>query len=538
VWASGGTWTGYGYDADGLITSAGSEIVTLDAASGFVTGTTLGSTSDLHVADTYGAASSYSLKFGSNPLYSYSLVRDAVGRITDKVETVDGTTTTYSYARDPAGHLQQVKIDGTVVATYAWDSNGNRLSVTTPGGTTAATYGADDRLTSFGTTTYAFGLAGDLQTKTEGTDTTTYHYDAFGNLLTVQRPAKALIEYVIDGGGRRVGKKVAGVLQRGWLYGDALRPLAELDGFGNVVATFVYGVHGGVPDYLVKGGVNYRVVSDVNGSVRLVVNAATGAIAQRIDYDAFGVVTNDTNPGFQPFGFSGGLYDSDTGLVRFGTRDYDAATGRWTRKDPSGFVGGDGNLFAYAYGDPVTNVDRDGHFAVAAPVVVAEGLALAGAAVAATAAAVYGGKAVGDFARNQYAKAMGLTATTAAATSLASTMAAPLGGVCLSVSANKAQGKKCEDAWRQFLNDEFGDDYNFLEQVFVAVVNGGIRFVDFLVQHKISGDIVGALEVKSGGAYRSNEQFDKDVRMEYDGGRIPQLAGKLAKFATVVVNCR
>jgi RHS repeat-associated protein len=49
---------------------------------------------------------------------------------------------------------------------------------------------------------------------------------------------------------------------------------------------------------------------------------------QRIDYDEFGVVTNDNNAGFQPFGFAGGLYDADTKLVRFGARDYDAEAGR------------------------------------------------------------------------------------------------------------------------------------------------------------------------------------------------------------------
>jgi hypothetical protein len=42
-----------------------------------------------------------------------------------------------------------------------------------------------------------------------------------------------------------------------------------------------------------------------------------------IDYDEFGNVTNDTAPGTIPFGFAGGLYDKDTGLVRFGARDYD-----------------------------------------------------------------------------------------------------------------------------------------------------------------------------------------------------------------------
>jgi RHS repeat-associated protein len=45
----------------------------------------------------------------------------------------------------------------------------------------------------------------------------------------------------------------------------------------------------------------------------------------------------DSNPGFQPFGFADGLYDRDTDLVRFGARDYDLETSRWTAKDPIGF---------------------------------------------------------------------------------------------------------------------------------------------------------------------------------------------------------
>jgi YD repeat-containing protein len=50
--------------------------------------------------------------------------------------------------------------------------------------------------------------------------------------------------------------------------------------------------------------------------VRLVVNAETGQVVQRMDYDAFGRVLQDTNPGFQPFGFAGGRYDADTGTKR------------------------------------------------------------------------------------------------------------------------------------------------------------------------------------------------------------------------------
>jgi RHS repeat-associated protein len=74
-------------------------------------------------------------------------------------------------------------------------------------------------------------------------------------------------------------------------------------------------------------------------------------------YDEFGQVITDTNPGFQPFGFAGGLYDRDTKLVRFGARDYDPTVGRWTAKDPILFTGRDTNLYGYVLNDPVNLVD-------------------------------------------------------------------------------------------------------------------------------------------------------------------------------------
>ncbi|MCB1778002.1 MAG: RHS repeat-associated core domain-containing protein, partial [Candidatus Competibacteraceae bacterium] len=151
------------------------------------------------------------------------------------------------------------------------------------------------------------------------------------------------IEYLIDGQNRRIGKRVNGVLVQGFLYQGLLQPAAELDGSGNVVSRFVYATQVNVPDYLIKNGQTYRLLTDHLGSLRLVINTATGVVEQRLDYDAYGQVLLDTNPGFQPFGFAGGLYDRDTGLVRFGARDYDPRTGRWTAKDPIRFAGGDAN---------------------------------------------------------------------------------------------------------------------------------------------------------------------------------------------------
>jgi RHS repeat-associated protein len=111
---------------------------------------------------------------------------------------------------------------------------------------------------------------------------------------------------------------------------------------------------------MIRGGVTYRLILDHRGSPRLVVNVATGQILQRMDYDEVGNVLNDTNPGFQPFGFAGGLWDRDTQLLRFGARDYDPSAGRWTSKDPVLFAGNDTNLYRYVRGDPINQIDPSG----------------------------------------------------------------------------------------------------------------------------------------------------------------------------------
>ncbi len=146
----------------------------------------------------------------------------------------------------------------------------------------------------------------------------------------------------------------------------ALNPIAELNADNDIITRFVYAEKGHVPSYLIKidpathAETTYRIFSDHLGSPRLIINTDDGSIAQQMDYDTWGNVIQDTNPGFQPFGFAGGIYDLHTELVRFGVRDYDAVAGRWTAKDPIRFAGGDTNLYGYVIGDPVNFVDLDG----------------------------------------------------------------------------------------------------------------------------------------------------------------------------------
>jgi RHS repeat-associated protein len=359
---NGANTVNFTYDNDSLLTGAGSLTVTHNAQNGLVTGTTLGNVTDTVGYNGFAEATSYTASFNSTQLLNEQYTRDKLGRVTQKVETVDGATNTFAYAYDQAGRLSTVTLNGagTPLVTYSYDSNSNRLSANYNGTLINGTYDAQDRLTQYGVITYTYTSNGELQSSTTSGHTTQYGYDVLGNLKSVARPSAPQIDYVIDGQNRRVGKRVGGTLTQGFLYDGQLRIVAELDGSNNIVSRFVYGSRRNVPDYMIKGGVTYRLIADHLGSPRLVVNVSTGAVAQRMDYDEFGVITNDTNPGFQPFGFAGGLYDKDTGLVRFGSRDYDAQTGRWTAKDPILFDGGDTNLYGYVLNDPLNFTDRTG----------------------------------------------------------------------------------------------------------------------------------------------------------------------------------
>jgi RHS repeat-associated protein len=201
-------------------------------------------------------------------------------------------------------------------------------------------------------------------------ETTTYLYDEFGSLAQVNLPNGDVITYQMDGSNRRVSKFINGNPAWGLVYQDQLNPVARTNPDGSLEAVFVYGSKINVPEYMIKNGINYKFVTDQVGSVRFVVNADTGAIAQELDYSSFGEVLRDTNPGFQPFGFAGGIYDHQTKLVRFGARDYDGQVGRWVSKDPILFEGGQANLYSYVYNEPLNVIDPEGTRAVGGAVVL------------------------------------------------------------------------------------------------------------------------------------------------------------------------
>jgi len=350
----------FDYDRDGLIVRAGELSILRDAGNGLVNGTALGAVTTTQTYNGVGEVTGYVGIANSDTLIALTYTRDQLGRITNEVERVQGDSVAYAYDYSETGRLVGVRTDGAPSTVYEYDAGGNLLRVTDGTGVRSGTYDQRDRVVSFAGSSYAYDASGSRTLKVTGADTTRYTYDALGSLIGVDLPGGTRVTYVVDGRGRRVGKYVNGQLVKGLLYSTRLRPVAELDGSGNLSSIFVYGSRANVPDYIIKAGQIYRILADQLGSVRLVVSIDGGVVAQRIDYDPYGRIIQNTNPGFQPFAFAGGLYDSDTRLTHFGVREYDAEVGRWLSRDPALFASNSVNLYEYALGDPVNHSDMNG----------------------------------------------------------------------------------------------------------------------------------------------------------------------------------
>ena len=331
---------GVSYDDDGDVVKVGALSVNRNPVTGFVESTGLGGVFDWRCYSGYGECTNYVASFEGDDLYQASFKRDRLGRVVEREERVlSGETVTSRYEYDERGRLVSVTTNSVVAESYSYDANGNRLG---------GVYDAQDRQLAYGGETNAYDLNGSM-TNRNGVALT---WNLFGRLVSVGD-----VSYWRDELQRLCYKDVADEPVKNW-YWSGSRIVAEYDYISDQISVFVYaGVT--APAYMIRGDVTYRIITDNQGSVRLVVNAETGEVMQRLDYDSFGRVLRDTNPGFQPFGFQGGLYDPDTGLVEFGCRWYDAETGRWISKDPILLEGG-WNVYAFCDNDPINRIDPSG----------------------------------------------------------------------------------------------------------------------------------------------------------------------------------
>ena len=96
-------------------------------------------------------------------------------------------------------------------------------------------------------------------------------------------------------------------------------------------------------------------IADHLGSTRALTNAS-GAIVESAAYDSFG---NATAALSTRYGYTGRELDSDTGLMYYRNRWYDAQMGRFVSEDPIQFEGGN-NWYAYVENNPQMMTDPMG----------------------------------------------------------------------------------------------------------------------------------------------------------------------------------
>jgi RHS repeat-associated protein len=339
------------YDLDNRLTARG-PFAFVRNISGLTTGWSGSGTQVSIERDSLGREVSRSHVIAGVEVYRLEMAYDEVGRLASRAETVDGTRNVYSYLWNANESLLGVDVGGLPLYRFSYDANGNRRSVNGA----LATYNEADQVTAVGSMPYLHDADGYLSQR--GADQ--YRYSVRGELLAATGGGEQ-VTYTYDGYMRRTSRRDSGGTTQ-YLYGNPKAPflLTHSRAPDSTVTAYLYNDSGLLIGFE-RGGAVHHVVTDQVGSPRLVLDAS-GNVLRRIRYSPWGEITEDTAPDFDlAIGYAGGLVDPLTGLIRFGLRDYDPASGRWTARDPIRFQGGP-NLYMYASNNPVLNRDPFGLF--------------------------------------------------------------------------------------------------------------------------------------------------------------------------------
>ncbi|WP_319469496.1 RHS repeat-associated core domain-containing protein [uncultured Pseudodesulfovibrio sp.] len=300
-----------------------------------------------------------------NP-YSYTLNHDPQGRIIEKTEKVAGEPVTWTYAYDKAGRLAKCERNGWPVCDCWYDRAGRRACDSFPksveGDLRRYEYDMDNRLSRAGKNSYMHDENGFRSMWNHKGKYTLYEYSSDYRLLKAdQKDEGRTFTFRHDDEGRRIAKYCNGELVEAYEWLDFIRLAGYWDGRNSY--EFAYEDDERTPFAIRRddGAVAY-LFHDQVGSLRVVADTS-GNMIKAIQYDPFGGIIEDSNPDFAiPLGFAGGLHDRDLGFVRFGFRDYDTYTSRWTAPDPIGDAGRDSDWYGYCLDDPVNANDPLGLF--------------------------------------------------------------------------------------------------------------------------------------------------------------------------------
>ena len=299
---------------------------------------------------------------------------DNAGNLTDQVNP-NGTYSEFAY--DTAARLTDIshrESDSTPFASYAFTLNGvgnpSQFTTLDPiepillGSNVTYTSGQDNQLLSeTGGVNYGYDDKGNRTSKIDGAVTTNYTYDFENRLSQVSNTSGTIVDHVYDALGNRIAKIEDGTTTRYVLdlSGTMSQAVMETDELAAVDAYYVYGQ--GLVAQITSGNVRYAYHSDQVGSVVAMTDSAE-SLVNRYAYSPFGIVlaADESGPA-NPFQYVGqfGVMSDIHDLTFMRARFYDQKAGRFLNRDPIGFEGGDWNLYAYAGGNSIAQIDPSGN---------------------------------------------------------------------------------------------------------------------------------------------------------------------------------
>jgi RHS repeat-associated protein len=193
---------------------------------------------------------------------------------------------------------------------------------------------------------------GNLATKTEGSDSWVYTWNAENQLTKVEKNGAEVARFAYDPLGRRA-EKVAGGVTASYAYdgGDILREVR-----GGSTFKYVHGPGSDQPLAVDDAGTLSYFHADGLGSIVRTTNAA-GSVGVARQYDAWGnLEVGATQSGYA---FTGREWDPEIELYYYRARYYDPTLGRFGSEDlPT--VDGGGRRYVYVRNNPAVYRDPSG----------------------------------------------------------------------------------------------------------------------------------------------------------------------------------
>ena len=274
----------------------------------------------------------------------------------DEVAVYDGSVSANTFA----GRMT-VGSNSSPVVSYAYDANGNRISVDDGSATTNYSYQAlSNERTAIGASSITRDLAGN-RTADQGGNRT-FAYNNAGRLTEVSVSSSVVADYVYNSLGQRTRKNTTSN-NIVYLYDLSGNLIAEHDQTGTHIRDYVW--MNGMPVAQIEAGETFRYIhGDHLNTPRLATNDSQ-TVVWRWDSDAFGTTAANDDPDGDSTAteinlrFPGQYFDAETGLHYNYFRTYDPSTGRYLESDPIGLEAGI-DTYGYVSANPLSLIDPFG----------------------------------------------------------------------------------------------------------------------------------------------------------------------------------